>query len=228
MRKKERERQFLLKKFNTSFNSIIKKKTQQELFWKKTFGNNYTKRNNKLKLSNRVVTIGKDLLRNNVLINEAFEIGSNVGFNLDAIKKIYPKTKTHGVEINKSAYNIGKKKHILYNTSIFDYKSKKKYDLVFCCGVLIHQNPKNLNKFYKKLYSLSKKYIYISEYFNPTPIMVEYRNNKDKLFKRDFAKEIWKLFPNLKLLDYGFHWKEDPLLKNSCDNDIWFLFEKIK
>ena len=56
--------------------------------------------------------------------------------------------------------------------------------------------------------------------------MIKYRNNNDKLFKRDFAKELWIKFPKLKLIDYGFHWKEDPKLKNSCDNTNWFLFQK--
>ena len=73
---------------------------------------------------------------------------------------------------------------------------KKKFDLVFTSGVLIHQNPNYLKKIYAKIYNLTKKYIYISEYFNPEPIMISYRNNKDKLFKRDFAKEIWKIILN--------------------------------
>ena len=63
------------------------------------------------------------------------------------------------------------------------------------------------------MYNLSKKYIYLSEYFNPTPIELIYRGFKGKLFKRDFAKELWKLFPKMKLIDYGFHWTEDPKRK---------------
>ena len=91
---------------------------------------------------------------------------------------------------------------------------------------MIHQNPKFLKKIYSKLYNLSKKYIYIEEYFNPTPVSIRYRGNDERLFKRDFAKEIWQLYPKLKIIDYGFHWKEDPYLKDNCDNHNWFLFEK--
>ena len=36
----------------------------------------------------------------------------------------------------------------------------------------------------------------IAEYFNPTPVKVIYRNNKNKLFKRDFAKEIMNKYKN--------------------------------
>ena len=132
-------------------------KTEQEIFWETDFGNKYVKRNLK---SDRIFTIGKNLLNNKVIINEVLELGANVGLNLDAIKRVYPDVKTYGVEINKLAYNIGKKKHKFYNKPILNFKSKKKYDLVCSVGVLIHQNPKHLNAFYNKLYSLSKKYIY--------------------------------------------------------------------
>ncbi|MFL2892530.1 MAG: pseudaminic acid biosynthesis-associated methylase [Candidatus Pelagibacter sp.] len=198
-------------------------KTEQEIFWETDFGNKYVKRNLK---SDRIFTIGKNLVNNKVFINEVLELGANVGLNLDAIKRVYPDVKTYGVEINKLAYNIGKKKHKFFNKPILNFKSKKKYDLVCSVGVLIHQNPKHLNAFYNKLYSLSKKYIYLSEYFNPTPVTIKYRNNDEKLFKRDFAKELWIKFPKLKLIDYGFHWKQDPRLKNCCDNSNWFLFQK--
>ena len=198
-------------------------KTEQEIFWETDFGNKYVKRNLK---SDKIFAIGKDLLNNKVIINEVLELGANVGLNLDAIKRVYPDIKTYGVEINNLAYNIGKKKHKFYNKPILNFKSKKKYDLVCSVGVLIHQNPKHLNAFYNKLYSLSKKYIYLSEYFNPTPVTIKYRNNDEKLFKRDFAKELWIKFPRLKLIDYGFHWKQDPRLKNCCDNSNWFLFQK--
>ena len=66
----------------------------------------------------------------------------------------------------------------------------------------------------------------MEEYFNPTPVSIRYRGNDERLFKRDFAKEIWQLYPKLKIIDYGFHWKEDPYLKDNCDNNNWFLFKK--
>ena len=83
-----------------------------------------------------------------------------------------------------------------------------------------------MNKVYEKIYNFSKKYIYIQEYFNPVPIEVKYRGHKGKLFKRDFAKEIKFKYKNLKIIDYGFFWKEDPIFKGNCDNSNWFLFKK--
>ena len=202
----------------------MKVKTEQENFWQKKFGDNYSKRN--LKRNNRILSIGRELITNKIQLSSAIELGCNVGYNLDALKKIYPNIQTYGVEINKKAYLICKKKHPCSNASLLEFISKKKFDLVFTYGVLIHQNPKFLKKIYSKLYNLSKKYIYIEEYFNPTPVSIRYRGNDERLFKRDFAKEIWQLYPKLKIIDYGFHWKEDPYLKDNCDNNNWFLFKK--
>jgi len=81
-------------------------------------------------------------------------------------------------------------------------------------------------RFMQKFTNLQKN-IYIAEYFNPEPIAITYRGQKNKLFKRDFAKEIWRKYPKLKLINYGFHWSLDPSFKkNSCDNETWFLFKK--
>ncbi len=203
----------------------MKYKTSQEKFWKNHFGNDYTVRNLD-RGANVYNVIGKDLYSNKIKIKSALEIGCNIGLNLHTLKKIYPKAKLYGVEINKSAYDIAKKKFICFNESIYNFKAKKKFDLVISSGVLIHQSPKYLKKFYRKMYTLSKKYLYLDEYFNPHPVRISYRGFKNKLFKRDFAKELWDLYPNLKLIDYGFHWSEDPLKKNSCDNSNWFLFKK--
>lgn len=203
----------------------MKYKTSQEKFWKNYFGNDYTSRN--LNRGKRICNvIGKALRSNKIKIDSALEIGCNIGLNLIELKKIYPKSKLYGVEINKSAYDIAKKKFTCFNESIYNFRTKKKFDLLISSGVLIHQNPKNLKQFYRKMYNLSKKYLYLDEYFNPHPVMISYRGFKNKLFKRDFAKELWHLYPKLKLIDYGFHWSEDPLKKESCDNSNWFLFKK--
>jgi pseudaminic acid biosynthesis-associated methylase len=203
---------------------MLKFKTKQEKFWKDNFGDQYTSRN--LISNNRIFNISKDLISNKIVIKTALEIGCNVGFNLDALQATYFNAKLYGLEINKKAFNIVKKKYNCFYGSILNFSIKKKFDLVFTSTVLIHINPEYLEVVYKKIYELSNKYIYINEYFSPYPTMIEYRGHRDKLYKRDFAKEIWNKYPNLKLVNYGFHWKEDPLLSNNCDNSNWFLFEK--
>ena len=197
------------------------KRKLQENTWKSDFGNTYTDRNLG---DDRINITGYDLIKNKINLKSAIEFGSNIGLNLDALKIIYPGIKTFGIEINKRAFNLLKKKHEGTNCSIIDYNENKKYDLSLICGVLIHQKPKNLKKIYSKLFNSSSKYIYIREYFNDKPVALDYRGKKDLLFKRDFALDLISLYPNLKLVDYGFHWKHDKLKK--CDNENWFLFSK--
>ena len=74
------------------------------------------------------------------------------------------------------------------------------------------------------MYTFSNRYILIAEYFNPLPVVVEYRNEKSALFKRDFAGDLLDLYPDLKLIDHGFFWKRDKVCGE--DNINWFLFEK--
>lgn len=114
----------------------------------------------------------------------------------------------------------------VYNTSLLEFSSEEKYDLSFISGVLIHINPDKLNDVYDRLYRHSKRYILISEYYNPVPIEVNYRGFSDKLFKRDFAGEFMDRFPDVRLLDYGFQYHRD---KNFPMDDVyWFLMEKTE
>ena len=91
-------------------------------------------------------------------------------------------------------------------------------------GVSIHINPDYLDKVYKVLYKSSNKYILINEYYNPKPVMIEYRGYKDRLFKRDFAGEILDSFSDLNLVDYGFVYHRDNYFPN--DDTTWFLLQK--
>ena len=70
----------------------------------------------------------------------------------------------------------------------------------------------------------SNRYILIGEYYNPTPVTINYRGHDDRLFKRDFAGEMLDKHRNLKLVDYGFLYHRD----NYFDQDDinWFLLEK--
>ena len=107
--------------------------------------------------------------------------------------------------------------------SIFNLKNKKKYDLVFTRAVLIHINPKKLPNVYESIYKLSKKYVLIDEFFNPSPVILKYRGYRNKLFKRDFAYELMRKY-KLKIVDYGFGWSKDPKFPQVDSN--WFLLKK--
>jgi len=55
---------------------------------------------------------------------------------------------------------------------------------------------------------------------------LSYRGNENKLFKRDFAGEMLLRFPDLRLLKYGFRYRNDPVFP--LDDITWFLLEKAQ
>jgi spore coat polysaccharide biosynthesis protein SpsF len=61
------------------------------------------------------------------------------------------------------------------------------------------------------------------EYYNSSPVSIEYRGEIDRLFKRDFAGEMLEIYPDLKLIDYGFTYHRDFF---PDDDTTWFLLEK--
>lgn len=202
-------------------------KTEQEKFWAGEFGDKYIGRNNDSELLASSTALFSKIIERTSEIKSVLELGANIGVNLAAINRLLPNAETSGVEINKKAIKDLKKnikKGKTYHQSILDFKVDYQRDLVFTKGVLIHLNPAVLPEIYKKMYKASKKYILVAEYYNPTPVEIEYRGNKGFLFKRDFAGELLETFKDLKLVDYGFVYKRD---NNFSGADIsWFLLEK--
>ncbi|MCX7180657.1 MAG: pseudaminic acid biosynthesis-associated methylase [Proteobacteria bacterium] len=153
-------------------------------------------------------------------------MGCNVGMNLQALKRINPEFSLSAYEINPKAAAMATDLNIAditCNTIIEPITTGQTFDLTFTSGVLIHIEPASLDGVYRNLYELSNRYILINEYFNPTPVMVEYRGATDRLFKRDFAGELIDKF-GLRLVDYGFLYRRDNYFPR--DNSTWFLLEK--
>ncbi len=203
-------------------------KTEQEKFWSsQEWGDEYVKRNSYDIVKNNIHFFSKILERTSD-INSITEFGSNIGLNLIALKQLLPEAKSSAIEINKNACIELEKLNFLeniYNQSLFDFECTQQQDLTFTKGVLIHINPEYLDLVYSKLYETSKKYILVAEYYNPSPVEINYRGHEGKLFKRDFAGEIMDKYPDLKLLDYGFAYHRD---NNFPQDDIsWFLLEKL-
>ena len=88
-------------------------KTEQEKFWQSNFGDEYTKRTIGKKFYTTRIKMWADILPKIPGVKSVFEIGTNIGLNLDLIKSLnlYKKIETEGIEINKKAFLIAKKKH---------------------------------------------------------------------------------------------------------------------
>lgn len=204
-------------------------RTEQEKFWSsQEWGCEYIQRNNDNLVSNNIKLFSDIFHRCSSNISTIIEFGSNIGLNLKAINTLLPNsTDISAIEINNDAVNELKKLDFLkriYHDSILDIELKESYDFAFIKGVLIHINPDFLDVVYEKLYNCSNKYILIAEYYNPTPVMINYRGHENKLFKRDFAGEMLDKYKDLTLVDYGFVYHRD---NNFPQDDItWFLLEK--
>lgn len=201
-------------------------KTEQEAFWAGEFGDEYIKRNQGQDLLASNIALYVQALRQAQAIGSVLELGANIGMNMQALHPLFPKAELHAVEINATAFE--ELRSLPYvsavNASILDYSPARTFDLVLIKGVMIHLDPKVLPEVYDKLFEASHRYIMVMEYYNPTPVEINYRGHSNRLFKRDFAGELMARHPSLQLIDYGFSYHLDP--KWPQDDGTWFLLEK--
>lgn len=202
--------------------------TEQEKFWMQEFGDEYTRRNQgKNSIASNLALFCKIFARVQN-INSLIEFGANRGLNIEAIKQLMPALEMAAIEINNVAVEELKKiegKIEIYHNSILNFNPTTVWDFVLIKGVLIHINPDYLKKVYDTLYQSSSRYICLVEYYNPSPLEVNYRGHQGKLFKRDFAGEMLDQYHNLRLVDYGFVYHRDPHFPQ--DDLTWFLLEKF-
>lgn len=211
------------------------KHTTQSKEWSSGFGDEYTDRNPKnshemdeLYLKNfniKRTDLNKEFLGNLPKDISILEVGSNLGAQSATLQELGFNHLT-GIEISRYAIEQAKKltKNIDYlEASALDIPFKDKYfDLVFTSGVLIHIHPNDLKKVIDEMYRLSKKYIWCYEYFSEECKEIEYRGNKNLLWKNNFLGLFLKYHPDLRLI------KEKKIKYLDSNNmDIMFLLEKI-
>ena len=201
-------------------------KSEQEKFWAGDFGNEYIGRNEGADIIAGNTALFAGILQKTRRVESVIEFGANIGLNLRALKWLLPSASFAGVEINaKAADQLRQLGFVdVYHQSILDYRAQEQHDLILTKTVLIHIAPEYLPTVYDKLYASSARYICIAEYYSQDPVEIIYRGNTGKLFKRDFAGDMLKRFPDLSLAGYGFAYQNDPLFP--LDDITWFLLEK--
>lgn len=161
-------------------------------------------------------------------IRSVLECGSNIGRNIAFLNEVLPEVSKSIIEISEQAYEFITSQHELdkaFNGPILASNFEdRSFDLVFTMGVLIHIHPDELLANMKKMFECSGRYVLMGEYFNRTPVMLDYQGEKDKLFKRDFGKLFIENF-DVTLVDYGFLWGY-LYDKAGFDDITWWLFEK--
>jgi len=201
----------------------------QELFWKTQIGSFYMQDNAEFdeKLGIKAWNI---MLGSATFDKDSFsflECGSNIGRNIEFLKKIYPSCSASVIEINGQALEICLSKNQIDSSflgSLLEVQVDEKFDLVYSTQVLIHVNPQDLLNVMQRMFDWSKKYILIAEYFNRNLVTIPYRGSNNKLFKRDFGKLFIENF-NVKCIDYGFLWGYE-YDSAGFDDVTWWLFEK--
>jgi pseudaminic acid biosynthesis-associated methylase len=202
---------------------------EQQAFWKETYTDEYMKRNSNFDFDLAIEAWNIILKKaDKESINSVLECGSNIGRNINFLNTVLPNAKKSIIEIAVDPYNFITTQYkidLSFNGSILESNfEKESFDLVFTNGVLIHIHPDEVINNMRKMYEYSKKYIIVSEYFNRTPTMIEYRGEMNKLFKSDFGKTFMENF-DVKLIDYGFLWGH--VYDNAGFDDVTFwLFEK--
>lgn len=199
--------------------------TEQENFWAGQFGDEYIARNSDRKTLAAGIYVFSKILKVGG-VNSILELGPNIGINLQALRLLLPEADLNAVEINeKAARACAAIENVrVFNESLLDFHTEERYDLTFTSGVLIHINPDKLPVAYETLYRHSRRYILMMEYYNPTPLEVNYRGYEGKLFKRDFPGEFMEKYPDVHLIDYGCTYHGDSNFQ--LDDSNWFLMEK--
>ncbi len=202
--------------------------TEQENFWAGSFGTDYIERNQGDQLLASNLNFFSRALAGARGLGSCLEFGSNVGMNLRAIKLLYPSMDLHAIEINADA--CARLREVVppsqvHHQSILDFEPLRQWDLCLIKGVLIHINPQVLPQVYDTLVRSCGRYLLVAEYYNPSPVTIPYRGHGDRLFKRDFAGEIMDRHPGMRLVDYGFAYRRDPVFPQ--DDITWFLLEKF-
>ena len=200
----------------------------QEDFWKNRVDKEYAKDNSVFDLELGVLAWERMLTKiDKSKISSYLDCGSNIGRNITFLEKVLPEATANIIEIATDPYIKCIQIHKVNESflgPIKNAKFKSKFDLVFTSVVLIHIHPDDLLESMSRLYEFSSRYILIGEYFNRTPVMINYRGEDDRLFKRDFGKLFLENF-NCTVIDYGFLWGYD--FDDAGFDDITFwLFEK--
>lgn len=162
---------------------------QTEAFWAGNFGNEYLSRNRVEPASRKEFWASAMEFCTPTTV---LEVGCNRGHNLIAIQSIDTSIETAGIDINVAAVNEARSQGVsaevcsaLEVASKFGHRSK---DLVFTSGVLIHVDPKELERVMRNIVDTSARYVLAIEYMAAKEEAIDYRGHADKLWRRPFGK----------------------------------------
>lgn len=196
--------------------------------WGGAFGSEYAQRNahTEERLRKNLLAFAQILPHMDGAPPESIlECGANVGLNIAALK-LLSGARLSALEPNPSGRQElakllpedrvveGTLRHLPFPDASFD--------LVFTRGVLIHVPDADLERAYREMHRVSRRWLLSIEYFAPKPETLPYHGHDDMLFKRDYGSYWLDLFPDVEYVADGFFWKRT----TGNDNPNWWLFRK--
>lgn len=210
-------------------------KKQDKIFYK-TEGDNYFDRNGP--------NVNKGILKAIKFLkpksnSSIFEIGCGCGSTLKKINLFF-KSKVFGIDTSKKAIDYAINKNNLkkmLHTTFFNYKRKKKFDIIITGGFLYVTTDQDLKKTFKKIFKIMKKnsYLIVWDYDTPYNYTNKWKFDKNlKSYKRNLLKDIYNFNNNLYLVSKQLQLKDGSKIdtfnnKTNVDNVFAvMIFKKIK
>ncbi len=124
-------------------------------------------------------------------VRSVFEVGTNAGWNLSAIRKADPDVTLHGAEVNsvacRQAHHAGFP-NVVHDRALEVLQHfENTFDLVFTAGVLIHVPPAELEATMGAIVKASADYVLAVEYASDREEEVEYRGQAGMLWRRPYG-----------------------------------------
>lgn len=141
-------------------------------------------------------------------VSSALEVGCNIGGNLRWIAEAIGAENVAGVDVNEKSLEMMRERipgalgELAAGRELpFEGGS---YDLVFTMGVLIHQDPGEVDGMMGEIVRCAGRYVICGEYYSEDLEEVPYRGQEGALFKQDYGGLYQRLFGDLELLEQGF------------------------
>ena len=209
--------------------------TDQMQQWSSEFGKEYTERNpHTIEVMDELYKKQFGLTRTELNLTflgnfdrstRILEVGSNVGAQLHGLQKIGFKN-LYGIEIQPYAVEVSKQntKNInLIQGSAFDIPFKDGFfDLVCTSGLLIHIAPEDIANVLDEIYRCTRQYIWCFEYYAEEYTEINYRGQRNLLWKTNFSRLFLDRFSKLRLVREELF----KYLHNVNLVDAMFLLEK--
>lgn len=198
--------------------------------WRGKFGDIYSDRNAETAERVRVYTRAYGRMWECIAADPPatiLECGCNVGTALHALSNI-TSAELYGIEPNATARAKAIASGVTAEGNIVEGCLQsipfpdRHFDMAFTAGVLIHVEPDSLDKALTELGRVANKYVLMKEYFSKHLQPIEYRGQKEMLWKADYGELFMQKNPGWRPVEAGFFW--DRL--TGFDDTNWWVFKR--